>query len=148
MRVMVLVKATDDSEAEFAPAGASAEAMAAMDRFNDELDAAGIRVMAAGLKPSRVAKRVAFDGAGRTVTNGPFTPAEALVAGFWLWDVKRHERGAGLGEALPQPDAGAERHRNQAPLRGCRFRLTIRRCRSPPAPRRRPPFARAASMAC
>jgi hypothetical protein len=94
MRVMVLVKATEDSEREFAPGGASPEAMAAMDRFNDELDAAGIRIVAAGLKPSRVAIRVAFDGTSRTPSAGPFIPAEELVAGFWIWKVKD------MGEAL------------------------------------------------
>jgi hypothetical protein len=88
MRVMVLVKATEDSEAETSPVDASGETMAAMGRFNEELEAAGIIVMAAGLKPSRMASRVSFHGSDRRVENGPFGPAHELVAGFWLWEVK------------------------------------------------------------
>ena len=61
--------------------------MTAMDRFNDKLEAADVRIMAAGLKPSRAASRVSFDGADRRVERGPFAPAPELVAGFWLWDV-------------------------------------------------------------
>lgn len=106
MRVMVLVKATEDSENEFAPGGASAEAMAAMDRFNDELEAAGIRVMAAGLKPSRIGRRVAFDGAGRSVSNGPFRPAEALVAGFWIWEVRDIDEAVEWVKRCPNPMPG------------------------------------------
>src|SRR5688500_11251210 len=85
MRVMVLVKGADDSEAGTLP---SAELLAAMGRFNEELAAAGIIVMGDGLKPSSQGKRVAFDGAGRTVIDGPFATTGELVAGFWLWNVK------------------------------------------------------------
>lgn len=106
MRVMVLVKATDYSENEFLPGGGSAEAMAAMDRFNEELAAAGIRVMAAGLKPSRVGVRVAFDGAGRAISNGPFLPADELVAGFWLWDVKDMDEAVAWVKRCPNPMPG------------------------------------------
>jgi hypothetical protein len=106
MRVMVMVKATEDSEREFAPGGASVEAMAAMDRFNDELEAAGIRVMAAGLKPSRHGRRIAFDGASRTLSDGPFAPADALVAGFWLWDVKDMDEAVSWVRRCPNPMPG------------------------------------------
>jgi len=83
MRVMVLVKATEDSEKGF-----QATPMEAMGRFNDELRKAGILRMADGLKPSSTGKRVAFDGAGRPVIDGPFAQPRELVAGFWLWEVK------------------------------------------------------------
>ena len=106
MRVMILVKATDDSEDEFSPGGGSAEAMAAMDRFNNELEEAGIRVMAAGLKPSRIARRVAFDGASRTVRDGPFAPADDLVAGFWIWDVKDMDEAVAWVMRCPNPMPG------------------------------------------
>jgi hypothetical protein len=106
MRVMVLVKATMDSEAELAPGGSSAEAMAAMDRFNDELEAAGVRVMAAGLKPSRLASRVSFDGSERRVMNGPFAPAYELVAGFWLWEVKDMAEATDWVKRCPNPMPG------------------------------------------
>jgi hypothetical protein len=79
MRVMVFVKATQDSEKGVLP---TAEAWEAMDRFNEELVGAGILVAAAGLKPSAHAKRVAFDGPGLTVTAGPFVEVSELVAGF------------------------------------------------------------------
>ena len=73
MRVMVLVKATAESEKGFTPTPETKAMMAAMGRFNDELAKAGILVTADGLKPSSAGKRVAFDGAGRTVIDGPFT---------------------------------------------------------------------------
>ena len=84
MRVMVLVKATADSEAGVMP---STELLEAMGRFNEELTDAGILVAGEGLKPSADGKRVAFDGTGRTVTDGPFAATGELVAGFWLWEV-------------------------------------------------------------
>lgn len=82
MRVTVLVKATVDSEAVVLPSG---EMMAPMGRFNDELAAAGILRFGDGLKPSAAGKRVAFDGDGRRVVDGPFPAVGELVAGFWLW---------------------------------------------------------------
>lgn len=106
MRVMVLVKATADSEAEVSPVDASGETMAAMARFNDELQAAGIMVMAAGLKPSRTARRVSFDGADRQVDGGPFAPAHELVAGFWLWDVKDMAEAIDWVKRCPNPMPG------------------------------------------
>ena len=85
MRVMVLVKATKDSEAGVMP---STELFAAMGRFNEELVKAGIMMAGEGLKPSSQGKRVAFDGPSRTVIDGPFAATGELVAGFWLWQVK------------------------------------------------------------
>jgi hypothetical protein len=85
MRVMVMVKATEDSEAGVMP---TAELLQAMGKFNDELVAAGVMLAGEGLKPSSKGVRVAFDGPGRTVIDGPFAETRELVAGFWLWEVK------------------------------------------------------------
>src|SRR5215216_5549527 len=80
MRVMVFGKATEDSEQGVRP---TAEAFAAMDRFTEELVKAGVLVAGAGLKNSTQAKRIVFDGPGRTVIDGPFAESRELVAGFW-----------------------------------------------------------------
>jgi hypothetical protein len=103
MRVMVLVKATADSEAGTLP---SAELLAAMGRFNEELAAAGIIVMGDGLKPSSQGKRVAFEGARRTVIDGPFAATGELVAGFWLWNVKDMDEAVAWVKRCPNPMPG------------------------------------------
>jgi hypothetical protein len=106
MRVMVLVKATEDSEKGFLPTPEAMKAMEAMGRFNDELRKAGILRMADGLKPSAQGKRIAFDGPGRTVIDGPFAQTRELVAGFWLWDVKDMDEAVGWGQRCPNPMQG------------------------------------------
>src|ERR687887_2888512 len=88
MRVMVLVKATEDSERGFQATPETTEMLEAMGKFNDELRNAGILLAADGLKPSSQGKRIAFDGPSRRVIDGPFAQTRELVAGFWLWDVK------------------------------------------------------------
>ena len=105
MRVMVLVKATEDSERGDLPDPAMLEAMG---RFNDELTAAGILVpgVADGLKPSSAGKRVAFDGAGRTVIDGPFAETKELVAGYWLWQVKDMAEAIAWVKRCPNPMPG------------------------------------------
>src|SRR5919107_2754924 len=85
MRVMVLVKATAESEAGVMP---STELLEAMGKYNEELVEAGIMRAGEGLHPSSKGARVAFDGESRTVTDGPFPHTRELVAGFWLWEVK------------------------------------------------------------
>jgi hypothetical protein len=85
MRVMVIVKATRESEAGEMP---SQELLAAMGSFNEELVKAGIMLAGEGLHPTSKAKRVHFTGSKRTVIDGPFTETKELVAGFWLWQVK------------------------------------------------------------
>src|SRR5215471_16566564 len=85
MRVMVFVKATTDSEAGLLP---TTEMLEAMGKFNEMLVNAGIMLAGEGLKPSAKGKRVAFDGPGRTVIDGPFAETRELVAGYWLWEVK------------------------------------------------------------
>ena len=85
MRVMVFMKATADSEKGVLP---PTEAFEAMDRFTEELVEAGVMVAGAGLKPGAQSKRVAFDGPGRTVIDGPFATPRDLVAGFYIWEVR------------------------------------------------------------
>ena len=104
MRVMVIVKATKSSEAGVMP---SEKLLADMTRFNEELVKAGIMQSGDGLKPSSAGKRVRFDGSGgqKTVIDGPFAETKELIAGFWLWQVKDHERSRGLGAPLPGPHA-------------------------------------------
>jgi hypothetical protein len=106
MRVMVLVKATEDSEKGFVPTPETKEAMAAMGRFNDELRKAGILRAADGLTPSSRGKRVAFDGAGRAVIDGPFAQPRELVAGFWLWEVKDMDEAVAWLKRCPNPMPG------------------------------------------
>ena len=106
MRVMVLVKATDDSEKGDFPEPWTTEMMVAMGRINDDLRRAGILVMADGLKPSSHGKRVAFEGAARTVVDGPFAATSELAAGFWLWDVKDMDEAVAWKKRCPNPMPG------------------------------------------
>ena len=104
MRVMVFVKATADSEAGVLP---EMEMFEAMDKFNQELIEAGImRGEGAGLKPTSHAKRVAFDGASRTVIDGPFIETKELVAGFWQWEVKDMDEAVAWVKRCPNPMPG------------------------------------------
>ena len=106
MRVMVLVKATADSEKGFFRTPETLEMLEAMGRFNDELEAAGVLVVAEGLTPSCDGKRVAFDGPGRTVIDGPFAETKELVAGFWIWDVNDLDEAVAWVKRCPNPMAG------------------------------------------
>jgi len=103
---MVLVKATEDSEKGFRPTPEAMEAMREMGRFNDELAEAGILIAADGLTPSSRGKRVAFDGASRTVIDGPFAETRELVAGFWVWEVKDMEEAVAWVKRCPNPMPG------------------------------------------
>ena len=103
MRVMVFVKATEDSENGAPP---TAEMFAAMGRFNDELVKAGVLVAAAGLKRSADGKRIAFDGPRRTVIDGPFAETRELVAGFWIWEVKDLDEAMAWATRCPNPMPG------------------------------------------
>ena len=106
MRVMVLVKATKDSEKGFVPTPETMKMMEAMGKFNDELRKAGIMLAGDGLKPSSQGKRIAFDGPGRTVIDGPFAQTRELVAGFWLWDVKDMDEAVAWVKRCPNPMPG------------------------------------------
>lgn len=85
MRVMVIVKASKESEAGVLP---SPELLAKMGKYNEELQKAGIMLAGDGLRPSSKGKRVKFGDGKRTVTDGPFAETKELIAGFWLWKVK------------------------------------------------------------
>lgn len=106
MRALVLVKATAESEKGTFPKEWLAGMMAAMGKFNDELRDAGILVMAEGLEPTSQAKRVRFDGPGRSVTDGPFTETRELVAGFWIWEVKDMDEAIAWVKRCPNPMPG------------------------------------------
>ncbi len=102
MRVMVFVKATEDSEKKgLAPTPEALEAWEAMDRFTDELVEAGVFIAAAGLKPSAESKRIAFDGPNRTVIDGPFAEARELVAGFSIWEVRDMDEAVAWAKRSP-----------------------------------------------
>ena len=100
MKAMVIVKATKDSEKGVMP---TAELLAAMGKYNEELIKAGIMQGGGGLKPTSHAKRVRFSGAQRTVVNGPFTPTEEQIAGYWLWEVKSMDEAVEWLNRCPNP---------------------------------------------
>jgi hypothetical protein len=100
MRVIVFVKATEDSEKGIM---GPPELFEAMGGFNEELVNAGVLLAADGLTPSSKGKRVAFDGAGRTVIDGPFAETRELVAGFWVWDVKDMDEAVAWVKRCPNP---------------------------------------------
>ena len=103
MRVMVMVKATADSEEGTMP---STELMEAMGAFNQSLVEAGIMLAGEGLKPSSLGKRVAFNGTDRTVADGPFGATNELVAGFWLWEVQDMDEAVEWVRRCPNPMLG------------------------------------------
>jgi hypothetical protein len=103
MRVMVLVKATAESEAGIMP---SSELLEAMGKYNAELVNVGILLAGEGLHPSAKGKRVAFNGSGRTVVDGPFAETRELVAGFWLWEVKDMAEAVEWVKRCPNPMPG------------------------------------------
>lgn len=103
MRVMVLVKATEESEAGVMP---STELLEAMGKYNEELVNAGILLAGEGLHPSGKGKRVAFDGPNRTVIDGPFAETRELVAGFWLWEVQDMAEAVAWVKRCPNPMPG------------------------------------------
>lgn len=103
MRVMVIVKATSDSEAGKMP---GTELLTAMGNFNEELVKAGIMLAGEGLHPSARGKRVRFSGKERTVTDGPFAQTNELIAGFWLWQVKSMDEAIAWVRRCPNPMEG------------------------------------------
>ena len=103
MKVMVMVKATKDSEAGVMP---TRQLLADMGKFNEELVKAGIMLSGDGLKPSSAGKRVRFSGANRTVTDGPFSETKELVAGFWIWKVKSMQEAIEWVKKCPNPMPG------------------------------------------
>jgi hypothetical protein len=113
MRVMVMVKATRNSEAGILPGDPRApegydKLFEQMGKFNEELVKAGIMLAADGLHPSSKGKRVRFAGGKRTVIDGPFTETKELVAGFWLWQVTSIEEAIEWVRRCPDPMPGEE----------------------------------------
>jgi hypothetical protein len=107
MKVMIFVKATEDSEEKgFVRTPETLAMMEEMGKFNDELVKAGILVTADGLKPSSFGKRVAFSGKDRKVIDGPFKPSREQVAGFWIWEVKDMDEAIAWVKRCPNPMAG------------------------------------------
>jgi hypothetical protein len=103
MRVIVFVKATEDSERSVLP---TPELIEAMGKYNSELIEAGVMVGGDGLKASRHGKRIAFDGPSRTVIDGPFAETRELVAGFWIWEVKDMDEAIAWAKRCPNPMPG------------------------------------------
>src|SRR3712207_6492561 len=103
MRVAVFVKATEESEAGEMPSTGLLEAMG---KYNEELVAAGIMVAGEGLHPSSRGKRVVFEGAERTVLEGPFGEVNELVAGFWIWQVRDMDEAVEWVKRCPNPMPG------------------------------------------
>ena len=103
MRVMVLVKADENSEAGVLP---SEELLTAMGKFNEELVQAGVMLAGEGLHPSAKGKRVRFSGAQRTVIDGPFAETKELVAGYWLWQVASMDEAIEWVKRCPNPMEG------------------------------------------
>jgi len=100
MRVMVIVKATKDSENGVPP---SQELLLAMGKFNEELVKAGIMLDGAGLKPSKEGARVRFSGDKRSVVDGPFAETKELISGYWLWQVKDLQEAIEWVKRCPNP---------------------------------------------
>ena len=103
MRVMVMVKATQESEAGMMP---SQQLLTDMMKFNEELVNAGVMLAGEGLHPSSKAKRVHFSGAKRTVTDGPFAETKELIAGYWIWKVNSMEEAVEWVKKCPNPMNG------------------------------------------
>ena len=106
MRVMVFVKANENSEQAMAPTPENLAAFEAMDRFTEELVEAGIFIAGAGLKPGKESKRVVFDGPSRNIIDGPFAEARELVAGFSIWEVKDMDEALAWAKRCPNPMPG------------------------------------------
>ncbi len=105
MRVMVIVKATKNSEAGVMP---SEQLLAAMGKYNEELVKAGVMLGGDGLHPSAKGKRVVFAGGKRTIVDGPFTETKELIAGYWLWQVRSMEEALEWARRCPDPMPGEE----------------------------------------
>ncbi len=105
MRVMVIVKATKNSEAGIMP---SEKLFLEMGKFNEELVKAGIMQTGDGLKPSKNGKRIQFAGGKQSVIDGPFAETKELIAGFWIWKVKSMEEAVAWARRCPDPMPGEE----------------------------------------
>jgi hypothetical protein len=100
MKVMVIVKASKDTEAGVPP---DQKLLTEMGKYNEELVKAGIMLAGEGLKPTSNGKRVKFSGTKRTVVDGPFSETKELIAGFWLWQVRSMEEAIEWVKRCPNP---------------------------------------------
>jgi hypothetical protein len=105
MKVMVIVKASKDSEAGVMP---SEKLLAEMGKYNEELVKAGIMLGGEGLHPSAKAKRVKFSGGKRSVIDGPFAETKELVAGYWIWKVRSMDEALDWARRCPDPMPGQD----------------------------------------
>ena len=108
MKVMVLVKATENSEAGAMPEKDMTEMFEKMGKYNDELIKAGVMLAGEGLLPSAKGKRVHISGSKRTVIDGPFAETKELVAGFWIWQVKSMDEAIEWARRCPETMPGEE----------------------------------------
>ena len=115
MKVMILVKATRNSEAGVMP---KENQLADMGRFNEELVRAGIMLAGDGLHPSSKGKRIRIAGKERTVVDGPFAETKELVAGYWIWQVRSMEEAIAWARRCPEPMPGEESELELRPVFG------------------------------
>src|SRR5690606_34345885 len=106
MRVMVIVKATKNSEAGIMP---SEQLLVEMGKFNEELVKAGVMLAGDGLQPSSRGKRIRFSGGKKTIVDGPFAETRELIAGYWIWQVKSIEEAVEWAKRCPDPMPGEDR---------------------------------------
>jgi len=113
MKVLVIVKATRNSEAGVLP---GEKLLAEMGRFNEELVKAGVLIAGEGLHPSAKGKRIHFSGGRRSVVDGPFPETKALVAGFWVWKVRSMDEAVEWARRCPDPMPGEEAELELRPI--------------------------------
>jgi hypothetical protein len=113
MRVMILIKGNEESEAGILP---DEKFLNEMTQYNETLVKSGVMLAAAGLYPSSKGARVKFSGGKTTVIDGPFTEAKELIAGFWLWQVKSMEEAIEWVKRIPKP-AGADQGEGEIEIR-------------------------------
>ena len=113
MKVMVIVKATKNSEAGAMP---SEQLLAEMGKYNEELVKAGIMLAGDGLHPSRSGKRIRFSAGKRTVVDGPFTETKELIAGYWMWQVRSMEEAVEWARRCPDPMPGEDAELELRPI--------------------------------
>jgi hypothetical protein len=113
MKVMVIVKATKNSEAGVMP---SEQLLAEMSKYNEELVKAGIMLAGDGLQPSVKGKRIRFGGGKRTVLDGPFTETKELIAGFWIWQVRSMDEAVEWARRCPDPMPGEDAELELRPI--------------------------------
>jgi len=113
MKVMVIVKATKNSEAGVMP---SEKLLTEMGNYNEELVKAGIMLAGEGLQPSSNGKRIKFSGRQRSVLDGPFTETKELIAGYWVWQVRSMDEAVEWARRCPDPMPGEEAELEIRPL--------------------------------